>query len=86
MQAMIGSVPVGATWTQTTGGGILLPNGAYTASSSGVDGGSTLVSGSFHGVSEQALIAVTGGFPGLVNRIYDYLASAQIQRVTDLLP
>ena len=84
MQSVAFGSPVAANWSQITGGGNLLPDGAYTASSSSPDGGSALLSASYQGNTEQTSVAVTGGFPGIVNRVYDYLdlRSLQIQRVT----
>jgi hypothetical protein len=84
MQALGASAPVSATWTQLTGGGVLSAAGLYTASTSPADGGGTPLTATDQGIQEQASIAVTGGFPGMVNRVSDYLnlATPQIQRVT----
>jgi hypothetical protein len=83
LQGLASGNPVPATWSQITGGGTLLPDGAYTASSLAADGGSTLISGNYQGTQEQTSIGVSGGFPGLVNRVYDYLDNTtRIQRVT----
>jgi len=84
MQALTAGMSVPATWSQVAGGGTLLPNGAYTASALAADGGGTLVSAAYQGAQEQTSIGVTGGFPGLVNRVYDYLdlITTKIQRVT----
>lgn len=85
IQAVQGNSFVAPTWTQVTGAGSLLPNGTYTASSSPADGGGTLVSAQYQGVQEQTSIAVTGGFPGLVNRIYDYADLNNPQRATNAM-
>jgi hypothetical protein len=87
MQTLASDLPVSATWSQLTGGGNLLSDGAYTASSSPADGGSTLISAAYQGSTEQSSIGVTGGFPGIVNRVNDYLdfTNVQIQRVTQTM-
>jgi hypothetical protein len=84
MGGLAAGLPVPATWSLLTGGGTLLPNGSYTASALAADGGGELVSATYQGTQEQAWIGVTGGFPGLINRVYDYLdlTTPKIQRVT----
>jgi hypothetical protein len=84
LQGLVAGMPVSATWSQGTGGGIMLPSGQYTASTATADGGSALVSANFQGIQEQASIGVTGGFPGLVNRVCDYIDSTtlNIRRIT----
>jgi hypothetical protein len=87
LQSLVSGLPVSADWSQITGGGTLQSNGAYTASTLLPDGGSALVSAAYQGGSEEASVSVTGAFPGIVNRVYDYLdlTTAQIQRVTQPL-
>src|SRR6185437_1558531 len=87
MQSLASDLPVSASWAQLTGGGNLLSDGTYTASSSPSDGGTTLISATYQGSTEQSSIAVTGGFPGIVNRVNDYLdfTNVQIQRVTEAM-
>ncbi len=87
LQSLVSGLPVSAAWSQITGGGTLQSNGAYTASTLVPDGGSALVSAAYQGGTEEASVSVTGAFPGIVNRIYDYLdlTTAQIQRVTQPL-
>jgi hypothetical protein len=87
LQAIVNGTPVSATWAQITGGGTLSSNGMYTAASSPPDGGSTVISAAYQSVQEESSIGVTGAFPGLVNRVYDYLdlSVSQIQRVTNAL-
>jgi hypothetical protein len=67
-----GSATVTPTW-QLNGPGSLLPSGDYTASSQLASGGGVPVAGTYNGSSEQASLSVTGGFPGMVNRIADYV-------------
>jgi hypothetical protein len=87
LQSLVSGYAVSADWSQITGGGSLTSDGAYTASSALSDGGSALVSADYQGSSEQASVSVTGAFPGIVNRVYDYLdlTTTQIQRVTQPL-
>jgi hypothetical protein len=68
-----GGSTVAATWTQSSGGGSLAANGAYTAGVNLADGGSAGISASFSGTAENASIAVSGAFPGLVQRVNDYI-------------
>ena len=82
MQAIQGNGVIAPTWMQVNGEGTLLPGGAYTASNSAADGGGTVISANYQNSQEQASIAVTGGFPGLVNRIFDYSDQNNLKNVT----
>lgn len=61
------------TWSLLAGGGSLQQNGLYAAGTSIQNGGPALISASSSGVTEQTSVGVTGAFPGLLNRIYDYV-------------
>jgi len=63
----------GLDWSLLAGGGSLQQSGLYTAGTAYQNGGPALVSASSSGVSESTSIGVTGAFPGLLNRIYDYV-------------
>ena len=63
----------GLNWTLLAGGGALQQSGLYSAGTTYQNGGSALISASSSGVTEQTSVGVTGAFPGLVNRIYDYV-------------
>jgi hypothetical protein len=63
---------VNPVW-QLNGPGTLSPSGDYTASSQLVGGGGVPVVATYSGSSEQASLSVTGGFPGMVNRVADYV-------------
>jgi hypothetical protein len=67
-----GSASVAPTW-QLNGPGSLSPSGDYTASSQLAGGGGVPVVGTYNGYSEQASLSATGGFPGMVNRVADYV-------------
>jgi hypothetical protein len=72
LSALSGGATVMPTWSILAGGGNLLGTGAYTAPTLGQDGGPVLVAADFGGNYAKASLGVTGGFPGLVNRINDY--------------
>jgi hypothetical protein len=63
----------GPAWTLLAGGGSLQQDGLYTAGTSVQSGGPALISASSSGVTEQTSVGVTGAFPGLLNRVYDYI-------------
>ena len=46
--------------------------GTYVASTLSTDAGGISVNATYNGHTKQTNIAVTGAFPGLVNRLYDY--------------
>ena len=73
LSAIAGGSPAAATWTQSSGAGSLTANGAYTAGVNLADGGSAGISASLSGTAENASIAVSGAFPGLVQRVNDYI-------------
>jgi hypothetical protein len=56
------------TWTIQAGGGTLSSSGLFTAPATPPDSGAILVSTG----SATNIVGVTGGFPGMVNRIVDY--------------
>jgi hypothetical protein len=60
-------------WTLLAGGGSLQQTGLYTAGTTVQSGGPALISASSSGVTEETSVGVTGAFPGLLNRIYDYV-------------
>jgi hypothetical protein len=61
------------TWSLLAGGGSLQQSGLYTAGNTYQSGGPALVSASASGVTASTSVGVTGAFPGLLNRIYDYV-------------
>lgn len=71
-----GSAKIAPAW-QLTGPGSLTPSGDYTASSQLANGGGIPVTATYSGVSEQTSLSVTGGFPGIVNRVADYVDLTQ---------
>lgn len=71
-----GSATVAPTW-QLNGPGLLTSSGDYTASSQLAGGGGIPVTATYSGVSEQTSLSVTGSFPGIVNRVADYIDLTQ---------
>ena len=72
LSAIQGSATINPIW-QLNGPGALSPAGLYTASSQLARGGGVPVTATYSGVAEQTSIGVTGAFPGIVNRISDYV-------------
>ena len=74
LSALLGNGTTSANWNLLAGEGTLNSNGLYTAGSTNtlLSGGPAVVSATSSGVTETASVGVTGEFPGLVNRIYEY--------------
>jgi hypothetical protein len=73
LNAISGGSPVGATWSQLNGQGTLSSAGLYTAPNVIADAGSAVVTATFSGNTESTSIGVSGGFPGLITRVHDYI-------------
>ncbi len=71
-----GSATIAPAW-QLNGPGSLTSTGDYTASSQLAGGGGVPVTATYNGVSEQTSLSVTGAFPGIVNRVADYIDLTQ---------
>lgn len=76
LSAMSGGATVSPTWSILAGGGSLLASGEYTAPTIVQDSGGVLVAASYLGSTANASIGVTGGIPGLINRVNDYLENS----------
>jgi hypothetical protein len=63
----------GLNWDLINGAGSLQSGGLYAAGTTTLSGGPALVSATSSTNTEQTSIGVTGAFPGLLNRIYDYV-------------
>lgn len=59
-------------WSVLAGGGSITSAGLFTAPTIPAQGGPVPISANSGGITEEASIAVSGAFPGLVNRVYDY--------------
>jgi hypothetical protein len=73
LSAIKGGGTVVPTWSILAGGGNLQSNGLYTAPKTLEDSGPVLVSATNGGATSRASMGVTGSFPGLINRVNDYL-------------
>jgi hypothetical protein len=70
--AVEGSSTLSPTWSVLAGGGTINAAGLYTAPTTNAGAGGVPVQAQNGSTTEQAEVAVTGVFPGLVNRVYDY--------------
>ena len=72
LSALLGNGTTAASWNLLDGGGAITSDGLYTSGTRLQDGGPTDISAVSGGTSESTSVGVTGVFPGLVNRIYEY--------------
>jgi hypothetical protein len=77
LSAILGGSTTSANWNLLAGGGSLSPGGLYSAGTILQDGGPAIISAAANGATEQTQVGVTGVFPGLLNRIYDYFDQHQ---------
>ncbi len=70
--AVEGSSTLSPAWSVLAGGGTINSGGLYTAPTTVAEAGGVPVQAQNGSTTEQAEVAVTGAFPGLVNRVYDY--------------
>jgi hypothetical protein len=77
LSAILGGSSTSASWNLLAGGGSLGPSGLYTAGTLLQDGGPAILSATAHSATEQIQVGVTGAFPGLVNRVYEYFDQHQ---------
>lgn len=73
LDAVQGGTPVSPTWSLPAADGSLTQGGSFTAPSTGSQAGPIPVNANFGSFSDAASVAVTGAFPGLVNRVWDYV-------------
>ena len=73
LDAIQGNSILTAQWSVQAGGGSIGTDGLFTAPNSASQAGPVPVVATVGSTSEQTSIAVSGAFPGLVNRIYDYV-------------
>ena len=73
LSAVQGASQLSPAWSLPAGDGQITSSGLFTAATGGSEGGFVPVAASFGGNTENSSVAVTGGFPGLVNRVWDYL-------------
>lgn len=74
LTAVVGNSTVTPVWALEAGGGTVSPGGLYTAPTTVADSGGIALAASYNNSIQRSSVSVTGAFPGLVNRIYDYPA------------
>lgn len=62
-----------AQWSVLAGGGNITSGGLYTAPTSPSQAGAIPIAATVGKQTEQSSVAATGAFPGMVNRVYDYV-------------
>jgi hypothetical protein len=73
LDAIQGGTLVSPTWSLPAADGSITQGGLFTAPSTTSQAGPIPVNANFGSFSDAASVAVTGGFPGLVNRVWDYV-------------
>jgi hypothetical protein len=73
LDAIQGGSQVSPTWSLPAADGNISQGGLFTAPSSSSQAGPITVNVNFGNFVDSASVAVTGGFPGLVNRLWDYV-------------
>jgi len=72
LDAIEGSL-VSANWSVLAGGGSINGSGRFTAPTTVAQAGAVPVSATANSTTQTGSVAVTGAFPGVVSRTYDYL-------------
>ncbi len=73
LDAIQGGTLVSPTWSLPAADGSITQGGLFAAPSTSSQAGPISVNAGFGSLSDAASVAVTGGFPGLVNRVWDYV-------------
>jgi hypothetical protein len=68
-----GSSLLSVNWSVLAGGGSIDNAGLYTAPTTFVQAGGVPISATASGTTANAAVSVTGAFPGVVSRTYDYV-------------
>jgi hypothetical protein len=72
MDAIQGESTLAPPWSVLAGGGSITSGGLFTAPTTAAQAGPVTIGATSGSTTEQTSVAVSGAFPGLVNRIYDY--------------
>ena len=72
LDAIQGGSLLSPQWSVLAGGGSISPGGLFTAPTTASLAGPVPVAATASSATEQTSIAVSGAFPGLVNRVFDY--------------
>lgn len=73
LDAIQGGTLISPTWSLPVADGTITQGGLFTAPSTTSQAGPIPVDANFGSFGNSASVAVTGGFPGLVNRVWDYV-------------
>lgn len=73
LDALQGESSLSPQWSVLAGGGSITPGGLFTGAPTAAQAGAVPVAATASSVTEQTSVAVSGAFPGLVNRVYDYI-------------
>jgi hypothetical protein len=72
LDAIQGESVLSPQWSVLAGGGSITSGGLYTAPTGAAQAGPVPISATANSTTEQTSVAVSGAFPGLVNRVFDY--------------
>ncbi len=73
LSAIQGQSSLSPQWSVLAGGGTVATDGLFTAPTVGAQAGAVPISATVGTTTEPTSIGVYGAFPGLVNRVYDYI-------------
>lgn len=71
--AIQGSSSLSPSWSVVAGGGTISTGGLFTSPTDGAQAGLVPISATSGSTTETTSAAVYGAFPGLVNRVFDYI-------------
>jgi len=72
LSALAAGAQIAPVWSIEAGGGSLVASGLFAAPSDSTDSGGIPISATYQNITEEASVAVTNSFPGMVNRAYQY--------------
>ncbi len=72
LDALQGGSSLSPQWSVLAGGGNVTPGGLFTAPTTATQAGPVPITAIAGSTTEQTSVAVSGAFPGLVNRVFDY--------------
>ena len=72
LDAVQGGSDLSPAWSVLAGGGSITSGGLFTAPATAAQAGTVPIAATTGSTMEQTSVAVSGAFPGMVNRVYDY--------------
>jgi len=72
LDAVQGGSLLSPQWSVLAGGGSIMPGGLFTAPTTAAQAGGVQIAANAGSTTEQTSVAVSGMYPGLVNRVFDY--------------